>query len=349
MDRQTWLEARRKGIGGTDAAAILGLSRWRTAVDVYEDKVGIAPEKPQTAAMVWGLALEAAIADAYTVETGRRVRKVGIRRAHHVKDYPMIGSIDRETYLGRPEEEPRVVELKTSRSSDGFADRDGWRDVIPEKRVPADYYVQVQHYLEVADRSIADVAVLFGGSDFRIYEIPRDREYGADLRTEEGAFWRDYVLTETYPPASADDLANLGRRFGSSTDDEKVATPEVALLVDAYLELDGAVDLAEQQRDEVKAKLMEAMGTTGRLVAPGAVVSWRSHDRKTTSWKDYAGVLAGALEVARLNDPAAKTAIDRVLSEGVGTTDLADVVGLYSATSSVRPFRVDRKNEGGSK
>lgn len=338
IDRQEWLEARRKGIGGTDAAAILGLSRYRTAIDVYEDKAGISGERPATAAMEWGRRLEDALAVAYTETTGRRVRRVGMRRAHHVKDYPMLGSIDRETYLGAPGEPGRIVELKKKRSSDDL----GGEDDPPERRVPADWYVQVQHYMEVADRDVADVAVLVGGIDFRVIEIPRDRQYGADLREEEGAFWRDYVLKGEYPPASADDLANLSRRW-SSTDDEKVATAEQSMLVDAYLDADQAVDEAEQRRDEFKAKLMEAMGDAGKLVAPGATVSWRSHDRTTTSWKEVAKVYRDALEQ-----------IDALMVDGRAWPEqLATLVrdpdlvsGLYSATSNVRPFRVDKKNGG---
>lgn len=334
MDRTTWLEARRKGLGGTDAAAILGLSRWRTAVDVYEDKLGISPEQPVTAPMRWGLALEDAIADAYTEETGYRTRRVGMRKAHHVKDFPMLGSIDRMTYLRAGE--PRVVELKTARSSDGFAGVEEWPSLPPERRIPADYYVQVQHYLEVTRLSFADVAVLFGGSDFRVIEIPRDEDFGADLRAELGAFWRDYVLTETYPPAGADDLANLSRRW-SSTDDETVATAELSNLVDRYLERSEALEGIEKQRDEYKAKIMEAMGAGGRLLASSATVTWRGHERTTTSWKEVA--LAYRTRILDAVKPFRLEPDVELLAE------LDSIAASYAQTSTVRPFRVDRKKE----
>lgn len=338
MDRGEWLEARRKGIGGSDAAAILGLSRYRTAIDVYEDKLGLVPERPQTAAMQWGLRLEDAIATAYTEETGRAVRKAGgIRRAHHVRDFPMIASIDRLSVDGQ-----RVVELKKKRTEDDL----GSEDDPPEKRVPADWYVQTQHYLEVVDRDVADVAVLVAGSDFRVIPIPRDRDYGADLRTEEGAFWRTYVETGTYPPAGADDLANLARRFGRSTDDERVATAEQAMLIETYLECVAGVAIAETQRDEIRAKIEEQMGKVGRLVAPGGTITWRSHDVTRVGWKTYAGVLEGILASLRLRGGAVATEeLDQVMSDSVGTTDLADVRGLYAQTASERPFLAKRAKE----
>lgn len=336
MDRQTWLEARRKGVGGSDAAAILGLSRFRTAIDVYEDKLGLSAERPQTAPMRWGLALEDAISDAYVEETGRRVRKSGIRRARHVRAFPMIGSLDRLA-------DGRVVELKTARSDSGFGDRDGWRDLPPERRVPPDYYVQVQHYMEVVQYDVADVAVLFGGSDFRVYEIPFDRVFVEDLLEEERLFWTENVLAGVYPPAGADDLDHLNRRW-TSTDDERVATSEETLLLDAFLRAVREVETAERNRDGLRAELEEKMGAVGKLIAPGATVSWRSHDRTTVKWKEYASILEEVLARVRMHPHGAVGSfVDSILSEGLGTTDLADVRGLYSATSSVRPFRVDRK------
>ena len=355
IDRTEWLEARRKGIGGTDAPAILGLSRYRTAIDVWQDKLGLSPERPQSAPMRWGLALEDAIAKAYVEETGRPVRKVGMRRAKHVRDFPMIGSIDRiargdpGTVWGVPTVgEPRVVEIKTARSSDGWAGRDEWRDLPPEKRVPADYYVQVQHYLEVVPADVADVAVLFSGSDFRVIEIPRDPEFGADLREEEGAFWRDYVLAEVQPPVTAEDLDFLARKYPTSTDDEKIATPEIAELVDRILELADQAKELDREKDGLRAKVEEFLGDAGRLVTPRATVGWKTQDRTTVGWKELVGVFRSILERIRPDDPTdpVRTIVDRYLSDAVGTTNIDDVVDLYSAKSSVRPFRVDRKKEG---
>lgn len=341
IDRQEWLEARRKGIGGTDAAAILGLSKWRSAVDVWEDKLGVAPERPQTAAMLWGLRLEEVIAAAYTETTGRRVRRVGMRRARHVKTFPMLGSIDRMTYLS--DEAPRVVELKKKRSADDL----GTADDPPYLRVPPDWYLQTQHYLEVVDAEIADVAVLVGGTDFRIIEIPRDRDYGADLIEEEARFWRDYVEAGVQPPVGPDDLAFLGRKYPASSGEEIVATSELALTVEAYLDAVAEVERYEGLRDGYRAKIEDAMGTASRLVSGSASVSWKSHERKSTAWREIAGGYRSAIESTRTSLFAqTQRDVDRALSEGFGTTNLDDVEGLFTTTSPVRPFRVERKKEG---
>jgi putative phage-type endonuclease len=74
MTRDEWLAARRTGIGGSDIAAILGLSPWRTPLDVYRDKVDGA-EQPETEAMRWGRLLEDVIAREYAVRAGVRIQR----------------------------------------------------------------------------------------------------------------------------------------------------------------------------------------------------------------------------------------------------------------------------------
>lgn len=344
-DRQAWLEARRKGLGGTDAAAILGLSKYRSARDVYLDKRGLEPDRPITAPMRWGLRLEDSIAAAYSEETGRPIRRLpglGIRRAKHVRGFPMFGSLDRLS-------EDRIVEIKTARSDAEYAPRGAELDVEPIRRIPASHYVQVQHYAEIVGADV-DVVVLFGGSDLRIYPIPRDPEYGADLVEELGRFWRDYVLAGVEPPVGPDDGPLLARRYPTSTIDEKVATSEMTLLLDRVIELggisgiDGEIDALERERDELVNRVKDFLGPTGTLVAPGTKVSWRSYDRTTVSWKTYAGVLEAAFARARIN-PTAARALDQALSDGAGTTSLDEIRGLYSETNPVRPFRIDRKGK----
>jgi putative phage-type endonuclease len=332
FDRGEWLEQRRKGIGGSDAAAILGLSRYRSAIDVWEDKLGLVAERPQTPAMAWGLRLEDTLAVAFTETTGIRVRKVnGIRRAKHVRDFPMIGSLDRIASDGR------IVELKKKRTDHDLAD-----DGPPEKRVPPDWYVQVQHYMEVVGSPLATFAILVAGTDFRTIDVPRDEAFGADLRDEEGRFWRDYVETGQQPPVGPDDLAFLQRRYPVSADVEKVATSEVSLLVTEYLATVDQLAKLETRRDDYRARIEAFMGPASRLASGPATISWKSHEVNTTSWKEYASSLEAAIAKLRESNPANFAA---VMSDGFGTTSLEEVRSLYSKTRTDRPFKVDRKKE----
>lgn len=90
----SWLEARKSGIGGSDVAAVLGMSPWRSPMDVWLEKTGRSEPVEENDAMYWGKKLEALVADRYCEETGNEVRRVkSILRS---REYPMLlGNIDR--------------------------------------------------------------------------------------------------------------------------------------------------------------------------------------------------------------------------------------------------------------
>ncbi len=119
-------------------------------------------------------------------------------------------------------------------------------------------------------------------------EIPRDDDFIRDLVDEEEAFWRSYVETGIRPPVTGDDLAFLSRRYPRDSGDELVAMPEVAVLVDRYLSAADRIAELERERDEVRAKLEDHMGTASRLLSPFGDVSWKAHQATTVSWKKYA-------------------------------------------------------------
>ena len=63
-----WLQFRRRGIGGSDIAAICGISKWRTPTHVYLEKLGEAPEQVKNEAAEWGTRLEPLIAEKFSQE-----------------------------------------------------------------------------------------------------------------------------------------------------------------------------------------------------------------------------------------------------------------------------------------
>ena len=72
-ERSEWLKQRQAGIGGSDVAPILGISKWRTPLDVYNDKTSDIFEEEDNSSMIWGRRLEPVIRQAYADETGANV------------------------------------------------------------------------------------------------------------------------------------------------------------------------------------------------------------------------------------------------------------------------------------
>ncbi|MDN5292305.1 MAG: hypothetical protein PWQ06_2544, partial [Anaerophaga sp.] len=76
LPEKEWLEYRRQGIGGSDAAAVLGISPFRTARDLYYDKLNIVSPEDDMANWVakkMGHLLEDLVAEIFRVKTGFRI------------------------------------------------------------------------------------------------------------------------------------------------------------------------------------------------------------------------------------------------------------------------------------
>lgn len=184
-DRESWLALRKEGVGGSDVAAIMGLSHYRSAYSVWAEKSGLyEPEdigdKP---AVHWGNVLEPVVGGEYSQNhperTVRRVNAV----CRNLKRPWAQASLDYE--VKDPALGWGVLEIKTA----GAMRASDW-----EEGVPVYYQTQVAHYLSVTGRSFADVAVLIGGSDYREYRIMRDAEDEAAVVGAVDAFWADNVL-----------------------------------------------------------------------------------------------------------------------------------------------------------
>lgn len=183
-----WLSTRNKGIGSSDAAAVAGLDPYKTALDVYLDKVGEReptgnlPDDPQ---MRWGLLLEPAIGRAYTLDTGIELRRP--KPAKHPV-FPFMGAT--ADFIGDdPESKTEfIVEAKSASLHMAKVWGEPGSDFIPERTI-----MQVQHQLAVYDLDRADVAVLIAGSDFRIYTIRRNDSLIVDLVNMEEEFWTNHV------------------------------------------------------------------------------------------------------------------------------------------------------------
>ena len=192
-DRAQWLAQRRLGIGGSDAAAVLGLSKWKTPLALWQEKSGQAPDDDSDSEpMLCGRVLEPVIRQQYAQRTGRTVRLPEQILAHPQHNW-MLANIDGITECGR------IVEIKTARTG---AD---WGEAGTDQ-IPQAYLLQVQHYMAVTGCAVADIAVLIGGADYRMYEVQADAELQAMLIDAE-AFKRAAIsMVEAARDAYASDF-----------------------------------------------------------------------------------------------------------------------------------------------
>lgn len=215
------LEERRSGIGGSDAAVILGLNPYKDVYELYLDKRGEAPEEDEDflkESRYWGSVLEDPVANRYAEETGYKVQKSN--QLIRSKDNPfMIANIDRKV-VG---EDRRIgFEAKTA------ARPDGWGDSGSDE-IPPYIMLQCQHYLAVTGYDIWDLAVLIGNRDYRQYRITPIEDLIQQLVDAEQEFW-DRVQTGIAPEPQWQSKATtrLIKSLYPGTNGQVIQLPEVA-------------------------------------------------------------------------------------------------------------------------
>lgn len=266
-----WLKFRNRGVGGSDVAAIMGISKWRTPIEVWLEKTGRGQQRDisDNPSVHWGTVLESVVADEFArlhpefeviVVDGTLVSKAR-PWAHANLDRALR---DRDGNCG-------VLEIKTARY-----DKD-WKDGVP------DYYLtQVTHYLSVTGWAFAYVAVLIGGSDYREYRIGRDE---GDIRMVDAAvddFWNNYVLTGAMPRLIGlqSEAGPLAQAIGGGTE---VGSPDDFAEFDAkvseYLEVSAQIERLQERKSELGIWLRNRVGKLRTLVSDLFKVTWIRGDK----------------------------------------------------------------------
>jgi putative phage-type endonuclease len=257
-----WLEERRRGIGGSDAPAILGLSKWKTPYQVYLDKIGEGEPVDDNPAMEWGRRLESAVIKKYCDETGNKVFIPGKDKilVHPVYDY-ILASLDGVV------DTDRVLEAKTSRTVEG------WGEPGTDE-VPDIYQVQVHHYMAVTGLEVADIPVLIGGSDFRIYTVERDQELIDIILETEAMFWERVQKKDPPDPVNLTDLLT---KFGTSQPKKVEANREIIDAISGIKQIKDAISDLKSREDALKIKVFSHMGEADTLTDHDAVLAtWKS-------------------------------------------------------------------------
>ena len=215
------LEARRAGIGGSDAATVLGLNPYTTAYELYLDKIGEAPPEDEDflkESRYWGSVLEQPVADRYAEETGYKIQKAN--NLIRSKKYPfMLANIDRKV-VG---EDRRIgFEAKTAARPDGWGDSGS-------NEIPPYIMLQVQHYLAVTEYDTWDLAVLIGNRDYRMFRIDPIQDIIDQLIEAEEEFW-DRVENKVAPEPQWQSAATTRflKNFYPGTNGQVVELPDVA-------------------------------------------------------------------------------------------------------------------------
>ncbi|WP_312630992.1 YqaJ viral recombinase family nuclease [Pantoea piersonii] len=233
---------RSKYLGGSDVAGILGISPWRTPLDVYLDKVQPRKEPPSPGKQKIfsrGQRMEPYVIDLLSEETGLVIARRGERYLD--PELPFIAAeIDAEAESGEN------IEIKTCSP---FKARE-WGEQQTDA-IPVHYTAQAMHGLMVTGKKVCVFGVLIGADDFRVYRVERDDETIAAIREKEIQFW-EMVTTLSPPPVTAvsDVMRIFDRDSGTGIEADGKALDAVLQLRELQArrkEITDEIEFAEQK------------------------------------------------------------------------------------------------------
>jgi len=180
-----WKEWRKTKIGASDAAGVMGLSPWTSPHQLYEEKLGLRPEKYMSDAMIKGHNLEERARVCYEIETGLFIYPTV--KIHPAWDF-LIASLDGITLDGKT-----IVEIKCP----------GQKTIsMAEKgEIPIHYQCQMQHQMFVTELDSCDYFVyeeVYDGiiqNTWRI-TVARDEKFIAEMVTAELEFYECLITKE---------------------------------------------------------------------------------------------------------------------------------------------------------
>lgn len=270
---EAWLAQRGSCVGASDAAKVAGLSPWGTALGVYFDKVMPAVRSEMSPIQEAGLAAEPGIAKLYERRFKVELREPDEPITFHPKHRHIGASLDRVGPSG-------IVELKNVNLSQRAKWGEDGTDECPEM-----YLIQAQQQMACAETDRCEIAALFGGSELRVYPIPRSEKAIQSLIDIETAFWQ-YVETKTPPPADWSHASTPDLIIGLNRPQDGIEyslPPDAMPLVDDYERLGKEHSAADKARKVVKARIVELAGAAAIIHLPDG----RYIDRKLVSRAGY--------------------------------------------------------------
>ena len=268
------VETRRRFIGSSDAAAICGLDPYKSAADVYTEKVLETDDITGNAAIDVGNLLEPILLEWAVAQLGSAYTpRVTSTHDNGILAANLDGWID----------ESQHIEAKTTGITEGWGDPDVPNDV-PEKVL-----VQVHHQFACAGTYIAWVPVLIGafGLHFRLYKVERNAELIDSVVDRCTAFWNDYVEPRTPPPDSLPSLevAKRIRRVPNKIVTES-EVPNLNQLVREFEEAKATAADTKKEHEARQAALLTAIGDAEELRCDAGVYTYFEQHRKECTSKE---------------------------------------------------------------
>lgn len=295
------LRERKRYIGASEAAAACGLSPWQTPFELWQSKVSEDVTDIDSPAMEWGRRLEAVVLAKYAEDTGTQPEAPCPFRVS--PDYPWMGCTP-DALL--PD---RVIEVKTA----GLAKAREWGDPGTDA-VPLQYLLQVTHQMIVTGLRRADIPVLIGGSDYRVYSIAYDAELAEMLIERQRVFWQH---VESNTPPDVQTIKDATARWPKDSGSSVIATADICDAIVKLREIEEKQKALEADADALGLAVRTCMADASVLTdsAGHTLATWKAQSRHNFDSKAFKSVHP-------------------------------DLYAKFTTTATSRIFRLNRSNKG---
>lgn len=253
---------RQQAIGSSDAPVIVGVSPYKSPLELYYQLEGSLPRytSEETQAQRIGSKIEPLIAELAAEELGVKIRRAPVKR--HPAHAFMVAHLDYEI-VNHPQG-PGVFEIKNRMGAK------------PYEELPEDIQIQVAHQLAVTRREWGIVAVLFGFGVLKTYEVRRDKELEDYLIELEAKFIlrveRRDPPTEVWTAKSLE----LLKKLYPADNGQVIALPDDAAVNAAgFLQAKAEIDAAEERKALYEGLLKSALGEAVKATMPGYECAWK--------------------------------------------------------------------------
>lgn len=270
MTQQEWLEDRRRGIGGSDVATILGLNKYKSAYQLWLEKTNqIELEQTESEPAYWGNVLEEVVAKEFQERTGKKVRRRNKVFEHKEHSF-LRANIDRDV-VG----ENAILECKTASA---YLNEEWTGD-----EVPTTYLCQVQHYMNVLDADYCYMAVLIGGQKFIWKKIERDPDLIELIEKQLIYFWETNVLGMVEPPIDGSDATSnfLKGRYKDVGEKETQLPKRFDDLIHSRIDLKRSEKEIKKEIKRVENELVQELGKRDASIGitPSFIIEWKLQER----------------------------------------------------------------------
>lgn len=260
MSHEDWLASRRQGVGGSDIGVILGLNKYKTPLQLFNEKIGavVPDDLSGNPAVEFGNRLEDVVAQKFMDDTGLKVVRDNKIRIH--SKYPWaIGNIDRVIVGDGSPTGPGVLEIKTASS---FAMK-SW-----DAEYSLDHFAQLQWYLFVTGYKYGYIALLIDGRYFRCIRIERDEKY-IEILFEAAKQFQSFVEAKEPPPAEVPDVEAMLADPGTLVE----ASDEIITAISAANDWSAKRDEADKMRKMYREQIELFMEKRESLTQGGMVIA----------------------------------------------------------------------------